>query len=98
MYFDASARMGQTRSDFSSDAIKYNALKADFDSSSLHYALHGGLGYQWQPNEKAMLELSDKLLWTRQERDSVNIHGDSLRFKDSDSLRPHLGGGASPMP
>ena len=39
-----------------------------------------------------MLDLSGKLLWTRQEGDSVTMHGDQLRFKDSDSLRTRLGG------
>ena len=92
MYFDASARLGRAESDFSSKDITYNGLNANFDSSSLYYGLHGGLGYQWQVNEKAMLDFSSKLLWTRQEGDSVNVHGDNLHFKDSDSLRSRLGG------
>lgn len=38
------------------------------------------------------LDLSAKLLWTRQESDSVTEHGDRVRFKDADSLRTRLGG------
>lgn len=54
--------------------------------------MHGGLGYVWNINEAASLDLSAKLLWTRQESDSVSVHNDRVRFKDADSLRTRLGG------
>lgn len=92
LYFDASARMGRAKMDFSSDDIKYNGSDADFDSASLYYGLHGGLGYIWNITDAASLDLSAKLLWTRQESDSVSVHGDRVRFKDADSLRTRLGG------
>ncbi|MDL2209737.1 autotransporter-associated beta strand repeat-containing protein [Desulfovibrio sp. OttesenSCG-928-O18] len=92
LYFDASARMGRAKMDFDSGDIKYNGSSADFDSSSLYYGLHGGLGYVWSINEAASLDLSAKLLWTRQESDSVSVRGDNVRFKDADSLRTRLGG------
>ena len=92
LYFDASARMGRTKADFGTDDITYNGNEADFDTSSLYYGLHGGIGYVWSINEAASLDLSAKLLWTHQDGDSVNAHGDKVRFKDTDSLRTRLGG------
>lgn len=92
LYFDASARMGRAKMDFDSDDIKYNGSDADFDSASLYYGLHGGLGYVWNITDAVSLDLSAKLLWTRQESDSVSVHGDRVRFKDTDSLRTRLGG------
>lgn len=92
LYFDASARLGRAKMDFDTDDIKYNGSDADFDSASLYYGLHGGIGYIWNITDAASLDLSAKLLWTRQESDSVSVHGDRVRFKDADSLRTRLGG------
>lgn len=92
LYFDASARMGRARADFNTDDIKYNGSDADFDTASLYYGLHGGLGYIWNITSVASLDFSARLLWTRQEGDSVSVHGDHVRFKDADSLRSRLGG------
>ena len=92
LYFDASARMGRASADFGSGDIRYNGSKADFDSSALYYGAHAGLGYQWSFTEKAMLDLSGKFIWTHQNSDNVDVHGDKVRFKDADSLRTRLGG------
>ena len=92
MYFDASARMGRAKMDFDTDDIRYNGRRVDFDTTSRYYGLHGGLGYVWSINEAAHLDLSAKLLWTRQEGDRVNVHGDVVHFADADSLRTRLGG------
>lgn len=92
LYFDASARIGRAKTDFDTDDIQYNGSDADYDSSALYYGLHGGVGYIWNLTDAASLDLSAKLLWTRQESDSVSIHGDKVKFKDADSLRTRLGG------
>ena len=92
LYVDASARTGRAKMDFNTNDIKYNGNNADFDSSSWYYGAHAGLGYQWSFSEKAMLDLSGKFLWTRQEGDSVSVHDDKVNFKDADSLRTRLGG------
>lgn len=92
LYVDASARMGRAQADFRTDDITYNGSNANFDSASPYYGLHGGLGYVWNISEAASLDLSAKLLWTRQEGDSVSVHGDRVRFRDADSLRGRLGG------
>ena len=92
LYFDASARMGRASTDFSSGDIRYHGSKADFDSDSMYWGAHAGLGYQWSFTEKAMLDLSGKFIWTRQDGDNVNVHGDRVRFDSADSLRTRLGG------
>ena len=92
LYFDASARMGRASTDFSSGDIRYHGSKADFDSDSMYWGAHAGLGYQWSFTEKAMLDLSGKFIWTRQDGDSVNVHGDRVHFDSADSLRTRLGG------
>ncbi|MDR2892520.1 MAG: autotransporter-associated beta strand repeat-containing protein [Deltaproteobacteria bacterium] len=92
LYVDGSARAGRAEADFSSDDIQYNGWSAGFESDSLYYGLHGGLGYVWDLSDKATLDASAKLLWTRQEGDSLTVYQDKLRFKDADSLRSRLGG------
>jgi outer membrane autotransporter protein len=92
LYFDASARLGRTEADFRTGDIQYNGWKANFESDSLYYGLHGGLGYLWTFSDKALLDLSAKLLWTRQQGDSLTVHTDAVNFKDADSVRTRLGG------
>jgi len=92
LYVDASARMGWTRTDFRTNDIQYNGWNPNFESSAPYYGLHGGIGYVWQFTDKASLDLSAKVLWTRQQGDSVTVYQDRLRFKDADSLRTRLGG------
>ncbi len=92
LYFDASARLGRTSTDFSSGDIRYHGNKADYDSDSLYWGAHAGLGYQWSFSEKAMLDVSGKFIWTRQDGDNVNVSGDRVHFDSADSLRTRLGG------
>ncbi|MDR1310895.1 MAG: autotransporter-associated beta strand repeat-containing protein [Burkholderiaceae bacterium] len=92
LYAEASARMGRAKADFRTGDIQYNGWNAHFDSSSLYYGLHGGLGYIWTFADKTSLDLSAKLLWTRQEGDSLTVYQDRLRFRNADSLRTRLGG------
>ena len=91
LYVDASARLGRADADFNSDDINYNGNSADFDSDSMYWGAHAGLGYQWNLTEKALLDVSGKFIWTRQESDSVDVHGDNVHFDTADSLRTRLG-------
>jgi outer membrane autotransporter protein len=87
--------MGWARTDFNTDDIRFNGQRADFESSSPYYGAHGGLGYVWKLpglDDKGSLDLSAKLIWTRQSGDSLNVHEDRVRFKDADSLRTCVGG------
>ena len=92
LYMDASVRMGHAETDFETNDITYNGIGADFDTTSLYFGLHGGLGYEWKLGESASLDFSTKLLWTRQEGDNLDVHGDRVHFDDTDSLRTRLGG------
>ena len=92
LYAEASARMGRSDMDFDTDDILYNGNKAKYDSDTMYYGAYIGVGYIYGFTPQASLGLSAKLLWTHQEGDSVNVHGDNVRFKDADSLRTRLGG------
>jgi len=93
LYADASARLGWSKADFRSNDILYNGNRASFDSSSLYYGMHAGVGYVLcLIPEKASLDFSGKILWTHQDSDSVTVHQDRVRFADADSLRTRLGG------
>jgi autotransporter-associated beta strand protein len=92
LYAEASARTGWTRTDFNTSDIQYNGWNASFESSALYYGLHGGLGYVRNLTDKASLDLSAKLLWTRLEGDSLTVYQDRLVFEDADSARTRLGG------
>jgi autotransporter-associated beta strand protein len=94
IYTEASARIGKIHNDYnSSDLRDANGRRADFDTGSPYYSLHAGLGYLWQLNERASMDLHAKYFWTRMEGDSVQLHtGDRIRFKHVDSHRVRLGG------
>jgi hypothetical protein len=47
LYFDASGCIGRADADFRTDDIRYNSWKANFETSSSYYGLHGRLGYVW---------------------------------------------------
>ena len=93
LYFDASFRLGRVSTEFSSGDIRYaDGSKADFDSDAMYWGAHAGFGYQWSFTEQAMLDLSARFIWTRQDSDNVDVSGDRVRFDAADSLRTRLGG------
>ena len=93
LYADASFRLGRVSTEFSSSDIRYaDGSKADFDSDAMYWGAHAGFGYQWSFTEQAMLDLSARFIWTRQDGDNVNVSGDRVRFDEADSLRTRLGG------
>lgn len=92
MYAEASARLGRVSADFDTEDIKYPSGDAAFDSASMYYGAHAGLGYQLSLTEKTTLDLSGKVIWTRQDGDRVDVHGDKVSFDTANSLRTRLGG------
>ena len=60
---------------------------ASYDSGSLYYGAHAGLGYILKPFDAASLDLSLKYLRTRQEEDDVTVAGDPFHFDAADSQR-----------
>ncbi|MDR1946006.1 MAG: autotransporter domain-containing protein [Desulfovibrio sp.] len=93
-YAEATGRMGQVTSDYSSSDLR-DALgrTVNYDTSGLYYGLHFGAGYIWNITDKADLDLYGKYLWSHQDGDSVRLStGDPVRFDDVESHR--LRGGA----
>lgn len=92
IYAEASFRAGRVKTDYdSSDFKSASGDKVDFDSSAAYYGIHAGVGYIWTINEQTSLDMSTKYLWTRQDSDSVTIHGDRIHFKAMDSHRWRTG-------
>lgn len=92
-YVEVSARLGRVDTDFDSGDLRDGMGNgASYDSGSLYYGAHTGLGYILKPFDGAALDLSVKYLWTRQEDDTVTVAGDPFHFDAVDSRR--LRGGA----
>ena len=90
--------MGQVRADFSSSDLRDPmGNDASYDSSSLYYGAHLGLGYLWNLNDSASIDLYAKYFWAHQGCDTVTVAGDSVHFDDADSHRLRAGHG-SPTP
>lgn len=88
IYTEASFRMGSSETDFSSSDLRDGAgNKAGYDSDSLYYGLHLGLGYIWNITEASSLDLYTRYFWTHQDSDSVTVTGDPVKFKSADSHR-----------
>ncbi|MDL2271614.1 autotransporter domain-containing protein [Desulfovibrio sp. OttesenSCG-928-I05] len=88
-YVEASGRMGRSDTEFSSsDLMDGTGRKAAYDSDSLYFGAHAGLGYIWNITEAASLDLYTKYFWTRQTDDTVTLSTDDrVKFKDADSRR-----------
>ena len=91
IYGEASVRAGHTSTDFSSRDILGSVGDADYDSGSVYYGMHVGLGYIWSITDEASLDFSTKYIWTHQNSDSVSIQGETAKFKDTDSHRLRTG-------
>jgi outer membrane autotransporter protein len=92
LYAEGSARLGWTKTDFHTKDIKFMGWDANFESSSLYYGLHGGVGYVRKLTDKTSVDVSAKVLWTHQNSDSVTVHKDKLHLKEADSVRTRFGG------
>ena len=88
LYFEASGRGGGVRTDYSSSDLRdlYNR-KAEYDISAAYYGAHAGLGYIWNFNEKADLDIYAKYFWTGQNGSTGKVCGDKIKFKAMDSHR-----------
>lgn len=93
-YAEAGGRLGRAHTTYdSADLRDAMGRKAEYDSASLYYGLHAGLGYVRTIHAAASLDLYGKYFWTRQEGDRTGLStGEQLRFDDIDSSRLRLGG------
>jgi autotransporter passenger strand-loop-strand repeat protein/autotransporter-associated beta strand protein len=95
VYVETSLRMGQARNDFSSGDLLYAGQKARYETSSLYYGGHFGLGYLLVPpgkNPRAYLDFSGKILWSHVNDSTATVSQDKLAFESVNSLRTRLGG------
>lgn len=93
LYAEASLRIGSLSSDYRSNDLRDVAgHTAAYDITSTYYGAHAGLGYIWNFNDSASLDVYGKYFWTHQTGQDVTILGDKFSFKDSDSQRVKLGG------
>jgi hypothetical protein len=93
-YVEASGRMGNSSTDFSSSDLRDEdtGAHARYDTDGTYYGLHAGIGYVWRITDAASLDLSGKYFWTHREGDIVRIDGDRFKFDSLDSHRLRAGG------
>ncbi len=88
-YVEASARLGTLHNDYGSDDIIDPSTNAgiSYETDSMYYGMHLGLGYIWNINEQWALDMSAKYFWTHQESIDKEIAGDNFNF---DSINSHV--------
>ncbi|MDL2272107.1 autotransporter outer membrane beta-barrel domain-containing protein [Desulfovibrio sp. OttesenSCG-928-I05] len=90
VYGEVSGRAGVVDMEYKTNDIP--DTPADFDTDATYYGAHAGLGYKMDLSEKAMLDLSAKVMWTHQASDSLTVGYEHVKFDAADSLRTRLGG------
>lgn len=91
LYVEASGRAGGVKNKFHSDLTDAFGNRAKYDINSPYIGAHAGVGYKWQINEKAILDLSTKYLWSRQSSDSAVVTGTQVDFDATNSHRVRTG-------
>ena len=91
LYAEVSGRVGGVKNKFHSELTDAFGNRAKYDINSPYFGAHAGIGYKWQLNENALLDVSTKYLWSRQNGDTANVLGDRVRFEDEDSHRVRTG-------
>ena len=94
VYVEASGRVGGVHNDYDSDDLRdpLTDRRAEYDKTRTYYGAHAGLGYVWNFNDQASLDVYTKYFWTHQEGFSTDVGEDPYKFDDADSHR--LRGGA----
>lgn len=90
-YVESTGRVGGVKNKFDSDLTDAFGNRARYDINSTYFGLHAGVGYKWQLNEKVLLDLSTKYLWSRQNSDTAVITGSRVSFDANDSHRWRTG-------
>lgn len=92
LYAQGSLSLGRAKTDFkSADYVNHAGQSASYDSTSAYYSANIGLGYLYQINQQALLDIYGRYLWNHLNSDSVNMYGERVKFKAADSHRTQLG-------
>lgn len=88
IYFDGSARVGKTSTDYTGkNYVDSAGNQAHFKSKVTYVSAHAGIGYMTPLNSVTDLDVSAKYLWSRQGSDSVNVGNDLINFDSENSQR-----------
>jgi autotransporter-associated beta strand protein/predicted outer membrane repeat protein len=88
LYWDASLRLGRSEYDYKTSDL--NGQSADYESSGVYYGAHIGLGYQYKM-DSGTIDLYGRILYNRQQKDSVQVLGQKVDFGSISSLRTRIG-------
>ncbi|MCL1980001.1 MAG: autotransporter outer membrane beta-barrel domain-containing protein, partial [Proteobacteria bacterium] len=93
VYTEASLRAGSVSNEYRNAHLRDSLGRhASYDADSAYYGLHLGVGYIWNVNDKAALDLYGKYFWTRVQGDDVILStGDPVGFDGVDSHRLRIG-------
>ena len=91
VYAEATGRVGGVKNKFASDLTGAFGNRAKYDIDSAYFGAHAGVGYKWQLNGKALLDLSTKYLWSRQNSDTAIVTGTPVHFDANNSHRWRTG-------
>ncbi|WP_315274081.1 autotransporter subunit beta [Selenomonas sputigena] len=88
LWFEASARAGRAKSDYS-----LHGENAGYDGSNAYYGIHLGVGKTFALQKGASLDAYVRYFWSHQDGMSVKLRGsgDAYDFADVDSHRLRLG-------
>jgi autotransporter-associated beta strand protein len=89
LYHEASVRIGSAGTDFSGI---FGTLASGYNSRSLYYGAHYGIGKTQELKKDTAIDIYGKLLYSRQQGDSLTLEtGDPVEFKALNSLRARIG-------
>ena len=91
-YADATARFGQSRNKFDTKDIQNLATcqTAKYEFTTNYVSAHIGLGYAVSLNDKNLLDLSGKYLWTQLGSKDIVVAGDNIHFDSISSQRTRV--------
>lgn len=88
VYFDGSARIGKTTTDYTGkNYLDAAGNQAHYKSKVTYVSAHAGIGYLTPINQITDLDVSAKYLWSRQGSDSVTVGSDPVHFDAENSQR-----------
>lgn len=96
-YVDGSIRGGKNHNTYETKDIQNSVTDeyANYKLNSNYLGAHVGTGYSKELDEKNVVGVSAKYLWTQLKGKTVNITGDNIKFDDINSQRVRLDTGLS---